>query len=561
MLRLHRTLSIHPLVARVLVGRGIDDEAAARDYLTPRLANLAPPSTMAAMEQATERLGQAVLRGELVGVFGDYDVDGISSAVLVGDYLRRAGGQVTMRVARRDEGYGFGVPQALEMVQRGCGLLVITDCGTSDHDAVSAATREGVDVVAVDHHQVTAERRWPGLALLNPQRPDCGFPFKGLTSVGLAFYLVASLRRFLERHQHQAPDPRESLDLVALGTVADVAPLQGENRILVARGLVQLGQTRRPGLRELMRLANIALHRSPTSDEIGWRLGPRLNAPGRLGDASVSMDCLWERDPGKGVLSARRCDVLNEQRKAIQTKVETEALQMAQDQVQQGRAFILVASRGWHPGVVGIVASRLVSCFHRPAAAVALTDAEEARGSARSVPDLDLVQLFTPSADLMVRFGGHAAAAGFSVKVDRIEALHQRLHEHTLPLLGSLSPEPLALDGVLELSRIDSALCQELARLGPHGSGNREPVFAAVDVAPEDARIVGQQHLRLRLRQGDTTLAGIGFHMGHLLPRPEQRLDIAFCPEVDDYQGPRLQLRLVDVRPAGDFGYKKEVHQ
>ena len=548
-LQLHRELKVHPVVARVLIARGITDGAVARDYLSPRLANLIPPTTMAGLEQATERVGGAVLRGELIGVFGDYDVDGISSSVLIADYLRRVGAKVTVRVAKRDEGYGLGVPQALEMVSRGCTLLVLTDCGTSDHAAVAAATGEGADVVAVDHHQVT-ESGWPGLVLVNPHRPDCGFPFKGLTSVGLAFYLVASLRRFLERNDRDAPDPRESLDLVALGTVADVAPLEAENRILVSRGLAQLGITRRPGLRELMRLANIS-GRHPTSDQVGWRLGPRLNAPGRLGDATVSFDCLWQRDTGKGILSARRCDALNEQRKSIQARVEAEAVAQAEEQVRQGHSFILAVGRGWHPGVIGIVAARLVSHTGRPAAAIALEDVPEARGSARSVPDVDLVQLLRPCAEHMVRFGGHAAAAGFSVRSDRIEALHRMLDEQTRPRLAQAPERQLWVDSVIELSRIDNGLCQDLLRLGPHGSGNPEPVFAASNVSVEDARpLGGTQHLRLRVRQGQAGLEAVGFGLGAWLDRLPERLDIAFVPEYDDFLGPRLRLRLIDIRPV-----------
>ena len=543
------------MVARVLVGRGIHDEATAREYLSPRLANLVPPTGMAGLEQAAERIGMAVLRNELCGVFGDYDVDGISSSVLVGDYLRRAGGRVTLRVARRDEGYGFGVPQALEMVGRGCSVLALTDCGTSDHAAVAAATEQGVDVVAIDHHRIgNQEERWPGLALVNPQRRDCSFPFKGLTSVGLAFYLVASVRRFLEREgRRKPPDPRESLDLVALGTVADVAPLESENRILVSRGLVQLRNTRRPGLRELMRLANIGPHRV-TSDEVGWRLGPRLNAPGRLGDASISMDCLWQRDPGKGVLSARRCDALNEQRKSIQARVEAEALSQARAQVERGRAFVLASADGWHPGVIGIVAARIVSTFQRPAAAVALPRAgqAEARGSARSIADLDLMELLRPCAGHMVRYGGHAAAAGFSVVPAELERLHHLLDEQTRPRMADMSERSLMVDGVLELSRLDTDLCKALARLGPHGCGNPEPVFAATGVTVENIRTMGEQHLRMKIRQGGAQLEAVGFGMQRRKPALERGtpVDILFSPELDTFRGAKPRLRLRDTRSS-----------
>jgi single-stranded-DNA-specific exonuclease len=551
-MRLQEGVRIHPLVAKVLVARGITEERAAMRYLDPRLSHLSPPSRMAGLEQATRRLGEAVQRRELIGVFGDYDVDGLSASVLIADYLRRAGGRITIRVARREEGYGLGVRQVEEMVGRGCSLLVVADCGTSDHAAVAAATAKGVDVVAVDHHRVTRED-WPGLALVNPQRPDCGFPFKGLTSVGLAFYVMASLRRFLEHQRGEAPDPRESLDLVALGTVADVAPLEAENRVLVSRGLIRLGNTRRPGLRELMRLANVSTRpgRVPTSDEVGWRIGPRLNAPGRLGDASISLDCLWERDADKGILSARRCDALNEQRKAIQARVETEALALAQEQVERGQAFILVSGQHWHPGVIGIVAARLASTFRRPAAAVALTEGE-GKGSARSVPQLDLVGLLTPCSEQMIRFGGHAAAAGFSVLPDRIPTLHRMLHELTGPQLAAVEEAPLTVESLLRLDEVEPNLCRELAKLGPHGCANPEPVFAAADVVVQTAQTMAEQHIRLRVSQGGTTREAVGFGMADRLPEPGERVQIAFLPEIDELSAVGVRLRLIDLRRAGD---------
>ncbi|PID38652.1 MAG: hypothetical protein CSB49_04505, partial [Proteobacteria bacterium] len=272
---LARELSLPIAMMRVLVARGVDELETVKAYLEPRLGQLTNPAAMAALSQALDRLMEAFEAGQHIGVFGDYDVDGVSSAAMVGDYLKRCGANVTLRVARRDEGYGFHVSQAQELIDQGVQLLVLTDTGTHDVEAVGHAQQVGVDVIALDHHRV-GELSWPGFALVNPHRPDCAFPYKGLCAAGLAFYVMAALRRRLEARGREAVDPRENLDLVALATLADVAPLDGDNRILVAHGLRGLERTERPGLRELLRLCDLK-GRRPTAEDVGWRLGPRFS--------------------------------------------------------------------------------------------------------------------------------------------------------------------------------------------------------------------------------------------------------------------------------------------
>ncbi len=540
-------LRLHPVLARVLVARRLgEDEDSARRFLEPRLADLLPPSSMAGIDRAVERIGRAILEGERIGIFGDYDVDGVTSTALLGDYLRRAGAHGHLRVARRDEGYGFQVSQAQELARAGCTLLALVDCGTGDIAAVETATRAGIDVIAIDHHRVS-RWDWPGLVLLNPQRPDCSYPYKSHAAVGLVFYVVASLRRQLERAGRQAPDPRDFLDLVALGTIADVAPLDGENRILVSRGLQQIGVSARPGLRELLRLANV-VGRAPTSEEVAWRLGPRLNAPGRMGDARVALDCLFAVDPRKGVQAARQCDAINERRKELQNRILAEALEQARRQVEEGLAMIVVGREGWHPGVIGIVASKLCESFARPAAVLAY-EGTAARGSARSVAGVDLFTVLTASAELLERFGGHRAAGGFSVRLDRVDALRKRMHEEVAPVLAVLEGRTLELDGILSPEQVDLALCRALKPLNPVGHGNREPAFAALDVRVEGARVVGSDHLALVLRAGRGTVPAIGFGMGAARPEVGARVDVAFTPEIDDYQGAPggVRLRLLDL--------------
>jgi single-stranded-DNA-specific exonuclease len=390
--------------------------------------------------------------------------------------------------------------------------------------------------------------------LLNPHQPGCGYPYKGLAAVGLVFYLVASLRRFLERAGRQAPDPREYLDLVALGTVADVAPLDGENRILVARGLEQIARSARPGLRELLRIANIGL-RAPTSDEVGWRLGPRLNAPGRMGDARVALDCLFASEADQGTRAARQCDSLNERRKEIQERILREALEQAERQVQEGLACLLAARPGWHPGVIGIIASKLVDSFDRPAAVVAIED-DRCRGSGRSVPGVDLFAVLRECAPLLERFGGHRAAGGFTVRRAQIDALRMRMHEAVTAIAPRWTPPPLELDGIVHLEQVDLGLCRALARLAPHGNGNSEPVFAAAGLRVESARVVGQDHIALALSEGHCVLPAVGFGMLALRPEIGDRVDVAFAPEIDDYQtapgARRVRLRLLDLRNPSD---------
>jgi len=545
---LARDADIPPILAQVLVGRGVTDNEEAGRFLAPKLTHLIAPDEMAGLDDAATRLLRALQEDEPVAIFGDYDVDGISSTALVGDYLRRAGAEARLRVAHRAEGYGFGLPQAEEMASMGCPVLLLLDCGTSDHEAVALATSRGVDVLVVDHHQVT-RGDWPGHTLVNPQRQDCAFPYKDMTTVGLAFHLMARLRRLLQEAGRPAPDPRACLDLVALGTIADVAPLQGVNRVLVSTGLSYLTRTSRPGLRELMRLCDLD-GKEPRSEDVAWRLSPRLNAPGRLGDASVSLECLYQADITTGQEAARRCHHLNEERRDLQEKIMEEALLQGREQVEEdGASFVMVASESWHPGVLGIVAARLAETFGRPAAALCI-DGDESRASARSVPGVDLVELLTRCADRLVRYGGHTAAAGFSVHPDQVDGLRRELSEHAQPLLEDREIT-LELDGELDLDLLDIPMCEQLNRLEPFGEGNPAPMFVASGVKVDSAQVVGRGHLLLRVRKGRRGLRAIGFGMGHLMDGLPDVVDVAFHASIDTYREPRVQLKLEDLRPHG----------
>ncbi|MCB9556800.1 MAG: single-stranded-DNA-specific exonuclease RecJ [Deltaproteobacteria bacterium] len=539
-------LNLPPVVA-ALVAQRVDSVAAAEAYLNPRLADLLVPALMAGVEPAARRLTTARVAGELVGVFGDYDVDGVTSAALLGDFLEQAGAQVSLRVARRDEGYGFSTAQADEMRQRGCKVVVLTDCGTSDLEAVSHLAQHGIDVIAVDHHRLDdSADSWPGLALINPHQPSCGFEERALCSAGLAFYLAAVLRRQLQQAGLDAPDPRLSLDLVALGTLADVAELSPNNRILVRYGLEQIARTRRPGLQELLRLAELDGKRL-RADDVGWRLGPRLNAPGRLGDAGIALEALYLRDEIEATERARRCHAINEERKAVQRQIFEQAREQADRRADD--PFCLVADDGWHPGVIGIVASKLAETYGRPAAVIAW-EGDRGRASARSVPGVDLFALLAACSEHLLRFGGHAAAAGFSIRRENLEAFRTALCQATAPRLVEVGQAPVRIQLEVELRDVDQGLLGQLERLEPFGNGNPQPTFSARQVTVDRVRRVGQDHLGLVLRQGDSVRHAIGFQMADQEPAVGAALDIAFVPEIDSYYGPRLRLRLVALRPA-----------
>jgi single-stranded-DNA-specific exonuclease len=547
---LARAISVSPVTAQLLINRGVDDPERARRFLSPRLSELRRPDgdlPMAGFAVAVERLARALRSGETVGVFGDYDVDGVTSCALLAGFLGDAGGKVVARVARRDAGYGFGVEDAARFADAGCAVVVTCDCGTSDHEALAAARARGVDVIVVDHHQVP-DRDPEALALINPHQASCRFPFKGLASVGVAFYLAAALRtRLRDGGWPRLPDPRALVDLVAVGTVADLAPLTDENRILVHHGLAKLRTDPRPGLAALCRIAGLDDGVQHASD-IGMRLAPRLNAPGRLGDAQPALDLLLA-DASNAEARAAACETANLERRVIQERVLVEAMQQAEAQPD---GVIVTAGAGWHAGVVGIVAAKLVDRFSRPALCIALDgdgDTALGRGSARTVGGFHLHQALRGSEDLLVRYGGHAAAAGLTIEARHLGALRTRLSAAARVTFGDAPPSvALGVDAEIALDAIDELLAVEIGRMEPFGIGNAEPVLAARGMTLERARVVGERHLQVTLRDGLHARDGIGFWFADRDPGTGCRVRAAFVPEVDIFRGVRrVRVRLRDL--------------
>jgi single-stranded-DNA-specific exonuclease len=538
-----------PLLARLLWNRGVCDGDAALAFLRPTLAHgLRSPLLLKDMAAAASRLADALARGERVAVYGDYDVDGITGAAQLVLFLRELGADPLLHVSNRfREGYGLHGGAIRALAAAGARVLVTADCGTANVNELALAASLGLDVIVCDHHHAPATRP-PAMAVLNPLRADCEFPFKGLSGAGVVFYLLMGLRMELRARGHAVlPDLRRYLDLVALGTVADVVPLREENRVLVAHGLRAIDGTARPGLRALKEAAVVE---RASVRSIGFRLAPRLNAGGRLAEAQRAVDVLVTSDPDEARALAAELECCNAERRAIEETMVAEAVRLVGE--SPGRRSIVVAGDGWHQGVVGIVAARLAERFHRPALVIAL-DGALGRGSGRSVRGVDLHGAVSQCRALLETFGGHRQAVGFSLRRERVAALAESFEEAIVRTVSPADTEPLlALDAEVMLSAVTPALAETLLALEPHGPGNPEPVFLARDVRVVGARTVGdpsRPHLRLRLSQDGRTVPAIAFGRGHHAIAVGDRVDVAFTPRLSHWQGvERLEIEIVDLR-------------
>jgi single-stranded-DNA-specific exonuclease len=478
-LGLAEKLAVPELIGRMLAARGVSMEQAV-DFLDPTLRALLPdPSCMADMDVAAARLAMAVERGECVGVFGDYDVDGACSAALMVTILRALGCKVLHHVPDRIlEGYGPNSEAMRSMAERGASVLICVDCGTTGHDAF-AALHNMADILVFDHHK--ADGAPPRIAAtVNPNRLDCSSGLTGICATAVAFLVCVALFRVLRSRnyfaQRAAPDLLETLDLVALATICDVMPLTGLNRALVTQGLRVMAKRARPGIAALLEVAGLS--EAPTAMNCGFALGPRINASGRIAEADMGLRLLLEQDADQAMRLAAVLDTVNRQRQDVEAGMLDAAMAQAAVQVAAGYPVILVAQAGWHPGVVGIVAGRLKEKFNRPALVGGITDGL-VKGSGRSVAGLDLgaAVIAARQSGLLLTGGGHAMAAGFSLPVAGLGGLHALLNERLAAATALPDAADLMLEGMLGLSGADAALAQMVARLGPFGMGNEEPQF------------------------------------------------------------------------------------
>jgi single-stranded-DNA-specific exonuclease len=553
---LAQTLNLPVAMARLLALRGHAGADAARLFLRPGLDQLDDPFRLAGCADAVRRIDQAITAGERILVHGDYDVDGICSTVLLTRVLRSLGADVVPFVPHRmTDGYDLGQAGIRSAAAAGATLIITADCGTAACDAVDAAAAAGIDVVVTDHHHPGAALP-AAVAVINPNRRDCTYPFKGLAGAGVAFKLCEAL-------VHALGGDRDALlwhlDLVALATIADLAPLKGENRVLTHYGLRVLRQTRSPGLAALMAVTGIGADAPIAGGQLSHGLAPRLNAAGRMGAASRGVDLLLTDDAAAAQEIAQLLDQENRNRQALDRRILEDALNMIREQFDPTRDYGLVlSSPAWHSGVIGIVASRVVEVLHRPVLLIAEDSATgRARGSGRSIPAFDLYGGVHACAALLERYGGHRQAAGFDVRADRIPALRQAFNEYARSVLqpDDLVPD-VSVDLEIELADASAALQRMIRHCGPFGIGNPQPVFVVRNVtAAAPPRVVGGgQHLQFTLSQGGTSLQAIAFRMAERFPDPaffRSPFDVAFHLHEDRWNGrDRLQARIVDVRAA-----------
>ncbi len=550
------------LLARVLAGRGVEPDAV-EAYLDPSIRRLMPdPDTLTAMEAAAMRIADAAQRGEQVAIFGDYDVDGATAAALLARYLRDAGLDPIVHIPDRIfEGYGPNVEAIRSFAERGVGLLITVDCGTTSLEALGEAKKLGLDTVVIDHHQADEELP-PAVAIVNPNRADDLSGLGHLAAVGLVFIALVAVSRELRRRgfweTRSEPDLLSVLHLVALGTVADVVPLTGLNRAFVAKGLIALRRREQVGLTALMDAARLA--GPPEPWHLGFLLGPRINAGGRIGRADLGVRLLLEQDPSEAARIAEELDRLNRERQQIElaTLAQAEAEAMAALGLEDKGAVVVTAGEGWHPGVVGLVAARLKERYGRPAFAIALEPGGTGTGSGRSIAGVDLGRAVRRAVreGLLVKGGGHAMAAGVTLRKDALGAFRAFLEETLKPDVEAARRERvLSIDGAISAGGVNVALCELLARAGPYGAGNPEPVLALPAHTLAYADPVGESHIRARFKSGDgkfvnaIAFRAAGQPLGKaLLDNRGRSLHAAGSLAIDRWQGAeRVQMRLIDL--------------
>lgn len=551
--QLRESLNIPGLLAHLLVARGRTEPATAYAFLHPRLRDgLRSPFLFRDMEKAVDRVLTALVQKERTALFGDYDLDGISGTATLYAFLRDLGAEPLVYVPDRREGYGLNTNALLSLARQRVRLLITVDCGGASHAEVQLAKEHGMDAIVCDHHQVPAQPL-PALATLNPAASNSGFPFPGLCGAGIAFYLAWAVRSTLARRGFGSlPDIRRLLDLVALGTIADVVPLEAENRVLVRHGLAVLSEGRRLGIAALKATSRLG---RVTSSSVAYRLVPRLNSAGRMGSPLAAFDLLLAEHPRRAEELALGLQETNQQRQTVEAAMLRQALATCRNDLNlsQRRALVL-ASADWHPGVIGIVAARLVERFGRPTALIALdSNSGIGRGSVRSVTGIDCYQALRTCQEHLAAFGGHPMAAGFTISADKIGDFTSAFEAAVALQQGPVEAPVVWVDAELQLDRLDPALLTRvLTAMEPFGPGNPEPVFFSRSVRLRAPASFGGQHLRLFVEQNGRAWPAVWFQWGDD-PPPDSTCayDILFQaePGEETAESP-LRLRLIRLRPS-----------
>ncbi|OKY54421.1 single-stranded-DNA-specific exonuclease RecJ [Megasphaera cerevisiae] len=544
-------LHISPVLAHVLVNRGIETPAGGSRFLFDSLEKTYDPFAMKGMEQAVQRIGQAIDKGERITIYGDYDVDGITSTSLLYQVLSDLGAAPSFYIPERQgEGYGLNSEALQLLADRHTDLLITVDCGISSYDIVSQVT--DMDIIITDHHEPPQDIP-PAYAVLNPKQPECPYPFKELAGVGVAYKVCQAL---WSRRLHDAlPGYTE---LVALGTIADLVPLTDENRIIVQDGLRRMRQGQNIGIQALLKAASLTGD-AVSAGRIAFTVAPRLNAAGRISHAGQGVRLLLESDPEKAALLADELSELNRERQEIEHDIARQAIAQIEQQGRQSDGVLIAFGCDWHAGVIGIAASRLVERYYRPSLVISVHDGI-GKGSCRSISGFNMYAALQYAGDLLIQYGGHPMAAGFSVRETDIEDFRQRLNEYAAAHMTEEAYIPsVSIDMELKPKQVTLELIAELSRLEPYGMGNSRPVFSLYGSTVAEIRTMGRdkQHLRITVAGRDRAyLSGVGWSMAERCDkiRSGDRVDLAFQLEKNEFNGRSSpQLVLQDIHePAAD---------
>ncbi len=527
--------------------------------MRPRLTDMLDPMLMRDMDEAVAIIIDAVENRERITIYGDYDADGLTATALLLNFFSDLGYPVSYYIPNRlEDGYGLNFKSIADIARKGKGLIITVDCGISNKNEISVAKKSGLNVVVTDHHQLPEEFH-SDCPVVNPHRPDCPFPFKDLSGVGVAFFLAVAVRSSLREKgwfkRSAEPDLKEYLDLVALGTVADRVSLLGQNRILVKSGIEIMANSRWAGLNAMKVIAGIEGEET-TAEDLAFRLAPRLNAPGRIGSCEKGLELLTIEDDSVARELAIKINTDNNLRKEMEQEIcrHIDEMIKANGGVDDFRTIIM-AGKDWHKGVLGIVASRLVDRYNRPSLVLNISD-DIAVGSGRSIKGFNLFDALNKNRNLLERFGGHSSAAGLLLKSKNLEALKIGLEELAEQTLNKRDTVPsITIDADLALEEINHETLKQIGTLAPFGEGNPEPCFLGRSLEVMDARIVGERHLKLVVRQGTSTFDAIGFRLAGRLPPLGSIISVVFTPEINRWQGnQRIQLRIIDLK-KGDGIY------
>lgn len=543
-------LGIHPVLARILSNRSITDPAEAKRFFSPSLADLHSPFLMTDMQPGVERVIRAINRKERITIYGDYDVDGITSLVILFKFLKDAGADVRYYIPDRiEEGYSLNLKAVDRIKANGTSLIITVDCGSSDVDEIDHAGSLGIDVVVLDHHEVPNVLP-RAVAVINTNRPDCRFPFKELAGVGIVFNFLIALRSRLRDagfwSQSPYPNLKEYLDLVALGTIGDISPLTGENRIFTRIGLELINKGNRAGLRALMSACGIGS--SLDSIIASFTLIPRINAAGRIASPEDSIKLLLTDNPAEAAAVARKLETYNRERQSLEKAILAEALSAIESEASSHPAFIL-SSSNWHPGVIGIVASKLVDIYYRPVMLISLKNGI-GKGSGRSVSEINLHEILNACNTYLIAHGGHRYAAGISIREDMIGEFRNAFFGMLSRQSGisGIGPQTV-IDAQCTLAEVDGNLVSQFEMLAPFGNMNPEPVLCSRQVQVSALSVAGNRHLRMRISGDGVSRNSIWFGKGALLGSISEPLhDIIFTPQLNNWNGSStIQLKIRDM--------------